>query len=427
MRPSRPTTTPESQLQMRQDLACAPRAGAVNRALTGPLREAMRNCKTGVIGCRRTFRTAAALAALSLSASAPLCAAPAPDAPPPPDYAQPDAWVAWPGRASDADVVPPGVAEASLPAAGRADVFFIHPTTYLFGSAPNARYDEPGITSTQIRRGVLRFQASAFNGCCRIYAPLYRQASIQAFMQAGDAQAQTAFDLAYSDVLRAFDYYLQHENHGRPFIIASHSQGSLHAMRLLQERVAGTTLQQRLVVAYVIGYDLPREIERRGIPVCRTARQTGCLVDWNSVKAGASDEERQNRRLIWLDGRYQHLPSHDLVCVNPLNWQLGGDAPASLNLGALPGTAAAELLAPVAGLTGARCEAGLLRVDIPVSKRGGFANVLTLFGSYHVYDYNLFYLNIRRNARERVQAFEATDKSWGHCVVQAAVTCRPAA
>lgn len=366
----------------------------------------------GVIHNRRTSRTVAALGALALSGSAPLCgAAPAADAPPAPDYARPDAWVAWPGRPSDADVVPPGLAEPSLPEAARADVFFIHPTTYLFGSAPNARYDEPGITSTQLRRGVLRFQASAFNSCCRIYAPRYRQASIHAFMQAGDAQAQTAFDLAYSDVRRAFDYYLQHENHGRPFIIASHSQGSLHAMRLLQERVARTALQQRLVAAYVIGYDIPQEIEQRGIPVCRTATQTGCLIDWNTLKAGASDDARQNQRLIWLDGHYQHLPSHDLVCVNPLNWQVGGDAAASLNLGALPGTSAPQLLAPVPALTGARCEAGLLRVDIPLSKRRGFADLLTLFGSYHVYDYNLFYVNIRRNARERVQAFEATDKS----------------
>jgi hypothetical protein len=405
MRPSRPTTTREFRFKTRYDHARAvpPRGRSVGKTV--------HERATGVTGHRRGSRVAAALVALFFSASAPLCvAAAAAAAPPAPDYAQADAWVAWPGRSSDADVVPPGITEPSLPAAERADVFFIHPTTYLFGSALNARYDEPGITGTQIRRGVLRFQASAFNGCCRIYAPLYRQASIQAFMRSGDAQAQAAFALAYSDVLRAFDYYFEHENQGRPFIIASHSQGSLHALRLLQERVAGTAVQQRLVAAYVIGYDIPLEIERRGIAVCRTALQTGCLVDWNTVKTGASDEDRQNRRLLWLDGRYQHLPSRDLVCVNPLNWQLGGDAPASLNLGALPGTFAAKLLPPVSGLTGARCEAGLLRVDIPVSQRRGFADVLTLFGSYHVYDYNLFYVNIRRNARERVQAFAVTDK-----------------
>ena len=31
----------------------------------------------------------------------------------------------------------------------------------------------------------------------------------------------------------AFQYYLEHYNNGRPFIIASHSQGTYHAKRLI--------------------------------------------------------------------------------------------------------------------------------------------------------------------------------------------------
>lgn len=325
-----------------------------------------------------------------------------------PDYAHPDTWAAWPGRPSDADSVAPGLPDASLPESERADVFFIHPTTYLTGNAPNARYDEPGATSTQIARGVLRFQASVFNACCRIYAPHYRQASIRGFLAADDAAAQAAFEVAYADVLRAFDYYLQHENRGHPFIIASHSQGSLHAMRLLQERVAGKPLQRQLVAAYVVGYDIPLAFEHTGIPLCRSTTQTGCLIDWNTVKEGASDRLRQNSRLIWLDGHYQHLQGRPPVCVNPLNWSVDGEATAAQNLGALPGVYEDEaLLPPVPRLTGARCDAGLLRVSIPLSQRHGFANVLTLFGSYHILDYNLFYTNIRLNARERIRAFRA--------------------
>jgi hypothetical protein len=39
--------------------------------------------------------------------------------------------------------------------------------------------------------------------------------------------------------------------------------------------------------------------------------------------------------------------------------------------------------------------------------RRGFSDALTWFGSYHIYDYNLFYSNIRANADERVTAFLA--------------------
>jgi hypothetical protein len=294
-------------------------------------------------------------------------------------------------------------------------VFFIHPTTYLTGSEPNARFDEPGLTSSQIEHGALRYQASAFNACCRIYAPHYRQATISAFLTGDDVQAVAAFELAYADVLRAFDYYLQHENHGRPFIIASHSQGSLHAMRLLQERIARRPLQQQLVVAYAIGYDIPEDIERTGLPVCRSATQTGCLVDWNTVKQGISDSTRASHHLIWLDGRYQHFDDRTLVCVNPLNWELGGTARAELNLGALPAVRASEALLPaVPQLTGASCESGLLRVSIPLRQRHGFSNVMTVAGSYHVFDYNIFYTNIRVNVRERISAFRAQAAAPAH-------------
>jgi hypothetical protein len=327
--------------------------------------------------------------------------------PPAPDYSKPDAWAAWPGRPGAEKDVPPGLPDVSLPEPQKADVFFIHPTTYLSGDGANARYDEPGRTSEQIEHGVLRFQASVFNACCRIYAPHYRQAALSAFTRADEATASAAFELAYGDVLRAFDYYLQNENHGKPFLIASHSQGSLHAMRLLQERIAGQPLRSRLVVAYVVGYYLPEDLESALVP-CRNAAQTGCFVVWNTVKKNASDSRRETSRLIWLNGRYQYTGTHKALCINPLSWTIAGSAPASSNLGALPGvTASMPLHAVIPNLTGAQCDGAALRVDIPFSKQFGFTDLLSLFGSYHVFDYNLFYTNIRLNARQRITAWRS--------------------
>jgi hypothetical protein len=256
----------------------------------------------------------------------------------------------------------------------------------------------------------LRFQASAFNGCCRLYVPRYRQAALAAFLKKDQSTAQriAAYELAYGDVRRAFDYYIAHENHGRPFILASHSQGSLHAMRLLEERIAGAALQTQLVAAYLIGYSIPAEIERAGVPVCPAAGATGCLLDWNTVAADAGADAHGAERLIWLAGRYQPLAARRRVCVNPLSWVPDGAADAALNLGALPAVApGAALRPPVSQLTGARCDAGLLRVAIPWGERRGFADLLTFFGSYHVFDYNLFYTNIRVNVAERVAAYRA--------------------
>src|SRR5579863_8484954 len=132
--------------------------------------------------------------------------------PPAPDYSHPQAWAAWPGRPSDADLVAPGLIDAGLPEKEKVNVFFIHPTTYLSGTAANARFDEPGAPATRISHGVMRFQASVFNACCRIYAPRYRQANISAFQSGNEVQSEAEFELAYGDVLRAFEYFLGHEN-----------------------------------------------------------------------------------------------------------------------------------------------------------------------------------------------------------------------
>ncbi len=111
---------------------------------------------------------------------------------------------------------------------------------------------------------------------------------------------------------------------------------------------------------------------------------------------------------MWLEGRYQPAAGRVMTCVNPLNWQLGGSAGAALSLGALPAARPGqELRAPVAHLTGARCDDGVLDIDIPLAERSGFADLLTLFGSYHIFDYNLFYVNIRTNALERINAWRA--------------------
>jgi Protein of unknown function (DUF3089) len=326
--------------------------------------------------------------------------------PPAPDYSKPESWAVWPGRPSSADIIPSGI-DGAIIKDPKVDVFFIHPTTFLDNSAWNAAYDAAGFTGTQLDQGVLRHQVSVFNGCCRIYVPKYRQATLSAFLSPGE-NANKAFALAYSDVLRAFDDFIAHENNGRPFITASHSQGSLHATRLLQDRILGSPeLKKRLIVAYVVGASLPEPADV-GVPVCETARQTGCLVDWNSTTSHTVLALGSRGMITFYDGKYQLVGKERWLCVNPLSWDRTTVSPPSANKASLPIGKHGEPLPPVvAGITGARCERGRLVVKIPISKRSGFRDPLTVFGSYHNQDYSLFYGSIRQNAMERVEAFLA--------------------
>ncbi|HBW99422.1 MAG TPA: DUF3089 domain-containing protein, partial [Gammaproteobacteria bacterium] len=49
-------------------------------------------------------------------------------------------------------------------------VFFVHPTTYLSNATWNQPLDHE-TTNQRTDNWVMRFQASAYNGCCDVYAP----------------------------------------------------------------------------------------------------------------------------------------------------------------------------------------------------------------------------------------------------------------
>jgi Protein of unknown function (DUF3089) len=324
-------------------------------------------------------------------------------APPAPDYGQARAWMSFPGRNGPERSTPPGfkaVDEAQAPA----DVFFIHPTTYLKNDVWNAAYDTGGAYDSPVVLG----QISIFNGCCRLYAPHYRQASLH-----GLKTSPAAVQLAYGDVASAFRYYLAHENHGRPFIIAAHSQGAYLAVELLQREILPTRLRSQLVAAYVLGTYVPSNFGVQGLAPCDSARQTGCIVGWNTSQTGRTGALIQVRNAgYWWMGAERKSGALPAVCINPLTWTENDAAAAAANPGSLgfpepPYPQRAARLEPLwPHLTGAVCKDKLLDVDVPMKAPTGYHDSLALlFGSYHRNDFGLFYAAIRKNAMDRVAAF----------------------
>jgi hypothetical protein len=338
-------------------------------------------------------------------------------APPAPDYAQRKAWLALPDSNGMERSAPAGVVPID-PTAAPADVFFIHPTTFKGNSVWNAAYDASDAVAP-LNPPVLLEQLSVFNGCCALYAPRYRQASLAGLKN------PASFDLAYDDVRRAFRYFIAHQSQGRPFILAAHSQGTGHALRLLQDEIIGTPLQQRMVAAYLIGGYAPHDYDTIGLPVCDAPRQTGCVLAYNTSQTGRSGARMLiDHKTYWWQGRIKlHDPSAP-ICVNPLTWRDEARdqsaAPAAANAGSVPFPkppfkAGPAVLPLVPHLTGAACRRGLLEVDIPSSAPSGFRDTLSfLFGSYHLSDYGIFYSALRSNAIDRVQAWEAAHRAGKH-------------
>lgn len=301
--------------------------------------------------------------------------------PPAPDYSNAAHWIALPDRKDAGDTLVPGGGLKDGQGQAQADVFYIHPTLYLKGKKWNADLNWKKIN----KKGddCTRFQGTAYNSSCRVYAPRYRQAVLRSYYPQHEADGKKALQLAYSDVKKAFEYYLEHYNQGRPVIIAGHSQGAGHATQLLKDFFDGKPLQEKLVAGYPIGATISAR-EFKHIPLADSASQTGCYVTWNAVAWGTKPE----RGFV----RYK-----DCACVNPLSWKTGTEAvPATLNKGGL--SFRYKGIDPA--LCSARCIDGLLWISKP-NKKGYYK----LGKSYHVVDYNLFYINLRENAALRVKSY----------------------
>ncbi len=160
-------------------------------------------------------------------------------------------------------------------------VFFLHPTSYLDRSNWNAPLDDAD--SQRIAQIYVRGMASPFNRAAQIWAPRYRQATFGAFLTTGD-DAEAAIDAAYADVRQAFAKFIADVPQDMPIVLAGHSQGALHLIRLMREEIADSPLSDRIVAAYPIGWPISvtQDLPFLPFPACNAADQSACIVSWSS-------------------------------------------------------------------------------------------------------------------------------------------------
>jgi hypothetical protein len=168
-----------------------------------------------------------------------------------PDYADLKFWAAHPEKKDFADQVPANSGFTDKQELAQADVFYIHPTTHIKGEYWNGDLTNEALNE-RTDEGAMKMQASVFNDCCRVYAPRYRQAAIYAFLKETEDGKQ-ALAFAYEDVKKALEYYHKNLNKGRPWILASHSQGTHHAAKLLAEVISKSSMGKSMVAAYTLG------------------------------------------------------------------------------------------------------------------------------------------------------------------------------
>ncbi len=313
-------------------------------------------------------------------------------APSKPDYSDMNNWASLPTKADAADSIPKHSNLKEMQATAKADVFFIYPT--LFTQEATNQYqwnaDVKDIAlNEKIQRTTILNQASIFNGSCKIYVPYYRQAHLYSFYTPNKSDGTNALDLAYEDVKAAFEYYLSHFNEGRPFVIASHSQGTYHAERLLKEYIDGKPLQNKLVAAYLIG----RPISPNAFTTIHSTEkpeEVGVWASWNTF----SRNYIPNNYNTYFKGA---------LCTNPLLWNSSETfASKELNQG---GVGLHFTFAPQ--LADAQIHQGILWTNKPYVK-GRF---LLRNKNWHQADMNFFYMNIRQNVALRIEKYYEGSKT----------------
>ena len=277
------------------------------------------------------------------------------------------------------------------------DVFLIGATADLGkdGTFQSSTYQP---IDRQWQSKLLHLQEGLYGASCRIFAPYYRQVCLSTYYLE-DAQRGPYFSVAYGDLRQAFQYYLDHENQGRPFILAGYSQGADLGLRLMEEFLDDPDLQAQLVAAYLIGWRITQE-DLDQFPHLKMAQgetDTGVIVSYNSEASYVTGS------IILPEGGYTYG-------INPLNWRTDS-TPADKSEN--PGTVKLHMDGSAdqdrPGYTGCyRSEdRGTLIVPDITAEEYPPGEPLFVEGCYHNFELELFYRSMQQNVKDRVAAYLA--------------------
>ena len=290
------------------------------------------------------------------------------------------------------------------------DTFYIPATEYINSSYNEGAPDFATLDNAEMLEGIAGeylLQASVFEESTNVFVPYYRQAGLKkevdAWKETGDMRTALT-GTPYTDITAALDYYFQHYNQGRPFIIAGHSQGSAMTSLVLQKYFKEhSDYYKRMIAAYVIGFAVTKD-DLTANPHLKFATgesDTGVIISWNTEGRKSVEENAPNLVL---------LPN--AISINPLNWKLDDTyAPASENQGSLVVDAknstigigdlgADAQVVPSRGVVVSNGEADHSQMP---------AFLLDIFGpaSFHNEDYTFFYNNIKDNVAKRIATYKA--------------------
>lgn len=271
------------------------------------------------------------------------------------------------------------------------DIFFLHPTSFTdvrYKHISNASIYDTSLNQKTDKSSIL-YQASLFNGIGRVYAPRYRQAHIKRYYDKGPAQIPS-FELAYQDVKKAFFHYLENWNQGRPIIIAAHSQGTTHAIRLVKEMIDRHAFADRIKYLYLLGMPVRKE-EFAEVKPCIEDSSINCFYSWRTYRKGYSDE--------YTNKHNESIQVHNPVDITKTSgWESKRNKKEAILW---------QYNIAFTSTHKTRVQGDMLWITRP-HFRGGILGIF--MRNYHAGDFNLFYGDIRRDIKRRL--VKLTDENY---------------
>lgn len=255
-------------------------------------------------------------------------------------------------------------------------VFYIHPTTLFSSRKWNA--DTNHFINNEIIDLCLENQASVFAGITDLYVPHYREMHIYSYTDT--INGIKAFNIAYNDILASFKCFLKMIKTDK-YIIASHSQGTNHAKKLINEYIVkNKDLSDKLILSYLIGMDI--HSDEMLIEICEDPIQLNCFLNWRTFNISYYPDD-------WKYG-------NNYLSVNPISFNIDVEwSDRSHHMGVLFPNQRICLKRTLS----AKNEKGILWINF---NKNIFLNRFKR-NSYHNADFNLFWVNIRKNLIKRFE------------------------
>ena len=278
------------------------------------------------------------------------------------------------------------------------DTFFVAPTA---GSGAEGVYSLEYTDTKNMSKflGATKMEKGIYDEKTRFFAPYYHQALFNLYDIDDKVERDKYLNSAYSDVKEAFEYYLANYNMGNKIILAGFSQGADMCLRLLKDYVNNSGFYNRFIACYAIGWIV-----------------TDDYLNSNSKLKFANGETDQkviisfNSESIDCESTFIVGENEKTHSINPLNWKTDSTvADKTLNKGAVFLNTYGDVVKEEANFTGCYVDSvrGTLKMtDVDKATYNLGSNPKTAFmgdGSYHTYDYQFFYNNLKDNVNKRIQ------------------------